>query len=490
MHALQAFNDMQARGITADVVVCGTCLTALEKGRQWQLAEQMLMQMANGRQLLQNPSLTLASTVPGPHLPLNMKQHGEHGSEVSTATLLPSPSIRLSGQCSDTVPLVDDEAVSALVKAASGDFSAAGMHSLRAAGLHAPGAASTATPTATKMDRSSRQDTASCPISMHLDSLAVAGPLSAFTKHMTCNNLASSESQTQMPGSQQSHGLMQSIDTATVNYGKLTNDLPYSMDTAAAPHGLQGNGMQGVLIRAKELHSHHQADCMTCTIPAASDGPVSWHTWDHAASMPQSAFAQAADYSTSCPPKTWSPYSLGSLQRSSSAKSSMSLAYSTTSVSTTAGCVLTGQQLVLRSLSNSSCGSSDSNYHTPVSTPRRSCEVSPDRDRQLPHEDGYMVNVQQDALRCLQALALQNLAAALPQQSMHKQSSSMQPTGTLSPSRADSQGMQHAKLHSSQFTQFTNLLETEMAVGRDECCIRRVQGPQVDVASDMTSKLN
>lgn len=35
----QVFDDMQARGVEADVVTCCSLISALERGGQWQLAE-------------------------------------------------------------------------------------------------------------------------------------------------------------------------------------------------------------------------------------------------------------------------------------------------------------------------------------------------------------------------------------------------------------------------------------------------------------------
>ena len=37
--AAQVFDDMQARGVEADVVTCCSLISALERGGQWQLAE-------------------------------------------------------------------------------------------------------------------------------------------------------------------------------------------------------------------------------------------------------------------------------------------------------------------------------------------------------------------------------------------------------------------------------------------------------------------
>ena len=37
--ASQVFDDMQARGVEADVVTCCSLISALERGGQWQLAE-------------------------------------------------------------------------------------------------------------------------------------------------------------------------------------------------------------------------------------------------------------------------------------------------------------------------------------------------------------------------------------------------------------------------------------------------------------------
>ncbi len=37
----QVFDDMQARGVEADVVTCCSLISALERGGQWQLAEVM-----------------------------------------------------------------------------------------------------------------------------------------------------------------------------------------------------------------------------------------------------------------------------------------------------------------------------------------------------------------------------------------------------------------------------------------------------------------
>ena len=36
---------MQARGVEADVVTCCSLISALERGGQWQLAEQLFLQM-------------------------------------------------------------------------------------------------------------------------------------------------------------------------------------------------------------------------------------------------------------------------------------------------------------------------------------------------------------------------------------------------------------------------------------------------------------
>jgi len=41
----QVFDDMQARGVLADVVTCCSLINALERGGQWQLAEQLFVQM-------------------------------------------------------------------------------------------------------------------------------------------------------------------------------------------------------------------------------------------------------------------------------------------------------------------------------------------------------------------------------------------------------------------------------------------------------------
>ena len=43
--AVQIFDDMQAQGILADVVTCCSLINALERGGQWQLAEQLFVQM-------------------------------------------------------------------------------------------------------------------------------------------------------------------------------------------------------------------------------------------------------------------------------------------------------------------------------------------------------------------------------------------------------------------------------------------------------------
>ena len=45
LHAAQVFDDMQARGVLADVVTCCSLINALERGGQWQLAEQLFVQM-------------------------------------------------------------------------------------------------------------------------------------------------------------------------------------------------------------------------------------------------------------------------------------------------------------------------------------------------------------------------------------------------------------------------------------------------------------
>ncbi len=37
----QAFNNMQVRGVEADVVTCCSLISALERGGQWQLAGQL-----------------------------------------------------------------------------------------------------------------------------------------------------------------------------------------------------------------------------------------------------------------------------------------------------------------------------------------------------------------------------------------------------------------------------------------------------------------
>ena len=37
----QIFSDMQARGVQVDVVICCSMISALERGGQWQLAEQV-----------------------------------------------------------------------------------------------------------------------------------------------------------------------------------------------------------------------------------------------------------------------------------------------------------------------------------------------------------------------------------------------------------------------------------------------------------------
>lgn len=42
---VQVFDDMQARGVLADVVTCCSLINALERGGQWQLAEQLFVQM-------------------------------------------------------------------------------------------------------------------------------------------------------------------------------------------------------------------------------------------------------------------------------------------------------------------------------------------------------------------------------------------------------------------------------------------------------------
>ena len=41
----QVFDDMQARGVLTDVVTCCSLINALERGGQWQLAEQLFVQM-------------------------------------------------------------------------------------------------------------------------------------------------------------------------------------------------------------------------------------------------------------------------------------------------------------------------------------------------------------------------------------------------------------------------------------------------------------
>ena len=38
---LQAFNNMQVRGVEADVVTCCSLISALERGGQWQLAGKL-----------------------------------------------------------------------------------------------------------------------------------------------------------------------------------------------------------------------------------------------------------------------------------------------------------------------------------------------------------------------------------------------------------------------------------------------------------------
>ena len=38
---LQPFNNMQVRGVEADVVTCCSLISALERGGQWQLAGQL-----------------------------------------------------------------------------------------------------------------------------------------------------------------------------------------------------------------------------------------------------------------------------------------------------------------------------------------------------------------------------------------------------------------------------------------------------------------
>lgn len=43
--SVQVFDDMQARGVLADVVTCCSLINALERGGQWQLAEQLFVQM-------------------------------------------------------------------------------------------------------------------------------------------------------------------------------------------------------------------------------------------------------------------------------------------------------------------------------------------------------------------------------------------------------------------------------------------------------------
>ena len=42
---VQVFDDMQARGVLAEVVTCCSLINALERGGQWQLAEQLFVQM-------------------------------------------------------------------------------------------------------------------------------------------------------------------------------------------------------------------------------------------------------------------------------------------------------------------------------------------------------------------------------------------------------------------------------------------------------------
>ncbi|KAK9831962.1 hypothetical protein WJX81_003568 [Elliptochloris bilobata] len=42
---LEVFDDMQARGVEADVVTCCSLISALERGGQWQLAEDLFLQM-------------------------------------------------------------------------------------------------------------------------------------------------------------------------------------------------------------------------------------------------------------------------------------------------------------------------------------------------------------------------------------------------------------------------------------------------------------
>ena len=47
MHlSAQVFDDMQARGVLADVVTCCSLINALERGGQWQLAEQLFCRCA------------------------------------------------------------------------------------------------------------------------------------------------------------------------------------------------------------------------------------------------------------------------------------------------------------------------------------------------------------------------------------------------------------------------------------------------------------
>ena len=47
---MQVFEDMQAQGVEADVVTCCSLISALERGGQWQLAEQLFMQMCAASQ--------------------------------------------------------------------------------------------------------------------------------------------------------------------------------------------------------------------------------------------------------------------------------------------------------------------------------------------------------------------------------------------------------------------------------------------------------
>ena len=79
---LQIFSDMQIQGVQVDVVICCSMISALERGGQWQLAEQVVLAsssaLAPPRVVLGVLKSMLGPTRP-PDLHLLSKQTNRHG---------------------------------------------------------------------------------------------------------------------------------------------------------------------------------------------------------------------------------------------------------------------------------------------------------------------------------------------------------------------------------------------------------------------------